>query len=159
MFGGAKHKLLPRQSLCFIASNMVFHTTKRYLWRSETLPLAILSFVNRTITDEYPCNHLSINALRITSKNGVFSTEWLFRDQHPPFFWLKTWCLFDKSPFCRMRNNKWCLLASDKGSQPLQHNTRSNAHGISSFEYKSFYTLLSWGHAPVIFRKRNWFDL
>ena len=32
---------------------------------------------------------------------------------------------------------------------PLQHNTRSNAHGISSFEYKSFYTLLSWGHAPV----------
>jgi hypothetical protein len=74
-FRTAKHKLWPPQRSCFIASNISFRTTKRYLWRSETIPLANLYFVNREITDLNPCNKLSVNALRKTSKNAFFSTE------------------------------------------------------------------------------------
>ena len=55
--------------------NMVFHTAKHNLWRSETLPLANSYFVNRPFTDKYPCNHLSINTLQKTSKIAVFSTK------------------------------------------------------------------------------------
>jgi len=54
---------------------MTFHTTKPYLWRSETLPLANPFFVNREITDKLLHNHLSINTLRKTPKIAVFSTE------------------------------------------------------------------------------------
>ena len=103
MFGIAKHKLWPRQRLCLVAWNMTFHTTKHGLSRNETLPLANSSFVNRPFTDKYPCNHLSINTLRKTTKIAVFSTEWPFRDQYPPFFGLKIRILFDKIPFCRIR--------------------------------------------------------
>ena len=51
---------------------------KHGLSRSETLPLANSYFVNRTITDEQSCNHLSLNDLRKTSKNALFSTGKLF---------------------------------------------------------------------------------
>ena len=98
----AKGKLWRSQSLCFIASNITFHTAKHGLSCSETLPLAILCFVNHTITNKYPCNHLSINTLRKTSKIAVFSTEVPFRDLHPPFFLVKIRILFDKISFCRM---------------------------------------------------------
>jgi hypothetical protein len=74
-FRTAKGKLSPRQRPCFIASNMVFHTTKRYLWRGKTIPLANFDFVNRTFTVLNSCNHLSVNILQKTSKNDVFSTE------------------------------------------------------------------------------------
>ena len=37
-------------------------------------------------------------------KNGVFSTEWLFRDQYPLFFGLKIRILFDKISFNRIWN-------------------------------------------------------
>ena len=76
---------------------MVFHTTKHNLWRSETIPLANLFFVNREITDKYSCNHLSDNTLRKTSKNAVFSAKRPFRDQYPPFFGAKIRIFIDKS--------------------------------------------------------------
>ncbi len=59
---------------------------KPYLSRNETLPFANSDFVNRMFTNNYPCNNLSVNALRKTSKNGVFSVEGPFRCQYPPFF-------------------------------------------------------------------------
>ena len=71
-FHTAKGKLWPRQRPCFTASNMTFHTAKLYLSRTKTLPLANSFFVNRPFTVLNPCNRLSINALRKTSKNGVF---------------------------------------------------------------------------------------
>ena len=74
----AKGKLWPRQRLCFIASNMVFHTTKHGLSRYETLPLANLDFVNCTFTDKQSHNNLSVNTLRKTSKIALFSTGKLF---------------------------------------------------------------------------------
>ena len=80
----AKHKLWLRQRPCFIASNITFHTTKLYLSRTKTLPLANSDFVNREITVYNPCNHLSANMLRKTSKNAVFSTEWPFRSRRGP---------------------------------------------------------------------------
>ena len=88
-FRTVKPKGWPRQRPCFIAWNMVFHTMKPYLWRTETLPFAIPSFVNRPFTIEYPCNYLSFSDLRKTSKIALFSSEWPFRDQHPPFFGVK----------------------------------------------------------------------
>ena len=96
-FRTAKHKLWPPQRPCFIASNITFHTTKPYLSRSETLPLANLYFVNRPFTVQNSRNHLSSNTLRKTSKNAVFSTEGPFRCQHPLFFGVKIRILFDKS--------------------------------------------------------------
>ena len=83
-FRSTKGKLWPRQRLCLVAWNITFHTTKHGLSRNETLPLANLLFVNCPFTDEYPCNHLSFNTLRKTSKNGVFSTEWPFRSRRWP---------------------------------------------------------------------------
>ena len=83
-FHTSKGKLWRGQSLCFIASNMTFHTTKHGLWRNETLPLANSDFVNRQITVYNPCNHLSANILRKTSKIAVFSTEWPFRSRRGP---------------------------------------------------------------------------
>ena len=53
---------------------------KDNLSRTETLPLANSDFVNRQITVKNSYNKLSVNTLRKTSKNGVFSTEGLFRD-------------------------------------------------------------------------------
>ena len=50
-FRTAKGKLWLPQRSCFIASNISFRTTKRYLSRGETIPLANLYFVNREITD------------------------------------------------------------------------------------------------------------
>ena len=121
-FHTARGKLWRGQSLCFIASNMVFHTTKPYLWRSETLPLANSDFVNRPFTVLNPCNHLSINMLRKASKNGVFSTEWPFRDQYPPFFGVKIRILFDKFP----SYTPW------KGiERPAQGNTLRNKNGAT----------------------------
>ncbi len=79
---------------------------KHGLSRSETLPLANLFFVNHQMTDEYSCNHLSVNDLQKTSKNGVFSAERHFRDLYPLFFGVKIRILFDKSPFSRMHNCK-----------------------------------------------------
>ena len=83
-FHTAKGKLWRGQSLCFIASNITFHTAKHNLWRSETLSLANSDFVNRQITVYNPCNHLSANTLRKTSKIDVFSTEWPFRSRRGP---------------------------------------------------------------------------
>ena len=83
-FRTAKHKLSPSQRPCFTASNMTFHTTKHNLWRSETLPFANLLFVNRAITDLFPCNHLSVNALQKPSKIAFFSTERSFRSRRCP---------------------------------------------------------------------------
>ena len=54
---------------------MTFHTTKHGLSHDETLALANLFFVNRSITNQHLCNQLSANALRKTSKNAFFSTE------------------------------------------------------------------------------------
>ena len=88
-FRTAKHKLWPRQRSCFTASNITFHTTKHGLSRCETLPLANLYFVNHPITNQYPRNHLSINALQKTAKIAVFLTDCPFRCQHPPFFGVK----------------------------------------------------------------------
>ena len=48
---------------------------RHYLSRNETLPLANLLFVNRSITDNYSRNHLSVNSLRKTSKIALFSAE------------------------------------------------------------------------------------
>jgi hypothetical protein len=127
-FRTAKHKLWPRQRPCFIASNITFHTTKPYLSRSETLPLANLDFVNRPFTVQNSRNHLSSNTLRKTSKIAVFSTEWPFRCQHPLFFGVKIRILFDKFPLCRMRifiamrqalamsDSKWCQRYRTNGS-------------------------------------------
>ena len=81
-FRTVKPKGWPRQRPCFIAWNMVFHTMKPYLWRTETLPFAIPSFVNRPFTIEYPRNHLSVNALRKTSKIALFSSEEQFVQKH-----------------------------------------------------------------------------
>ena len=103
-FHTAKGKLSSRQRPCFIALNISFRTTKRYLWQSETIPLANFDFVNRPFTVLNSCNHLSVNILQKTSKNGVFSTEWPFRDQYPLFFGVKIRILFDKIPFFPMRN-------------------------------------------------------
>ena len=83
-FHTAKGKLSSRQRPCFIALNISFRTTKRYLWRSETIPLANFDFVNRPFTVLNSCNHLSVNILQKTSKNGVFSTEWPFRSRRWP---------------------------------------------------------------------------
>ena len=83
-FHTSKGKLWRGQSLCFIASNMVFHTTKPYLSRTKTLLLTNLYFVNRPFTVLNPCNHLSANMLRKTSKIDVFSTEWPFRTRRCP---------------------------------------------------------------------------
>ena len=69
---------------------------KHGLSRDETLPLAILCFVNHTITNKYPRNHLSINDLPKTSKIGVFLTECLFRDQYPLFFGVKIRIIYYK---------------------------------------------------------------
>ena len=77
-FRTAKGKLSPRQRPCFIASNMVFHTTKRYLWRSETIPLANSFYVNRSVTDDVFCNYLSANKLQKTSKNAFFPAKNIF---------------------------------------------------------------------------------
>ena len=74
-FRTAKHKLWPPQRPCFTVSNISFGTTKRYLWRSETIPLANSSFVNRPITIQYSYNHLSVNALRKASKIALFSPK------------------------------------------------------------------------------------
>jgi len=46
-FHTAKGKLSSHQRPCFIALNISFRTTKRYLWRSETIPLANPFYVNR----------------------------------------------------------------------------------------------------------------
>ena len=54
---------------------------KPYLSRTESIPFANFDFVNRPFTVLNSCNHLSFNALRKTSKNGVFSAEGLFRCQ------------------------------------------------------------------------------
>ena len=116
-FHTAKGKLWPRQRLCFIAWNMVFHPAKPYLSRTKTLPFANSDFVNRPFTDKYPCNHLSINTLRKTTKVGVFSTEWPFRELHPPFFGLKIRILFDKIPFTRI----WNPGVSSVGICNVQH--------------------------------------
>ena len=51
---------------------------KPYLSRNETLPFANSDFVNRSITNIHSCNHLSINALRKTSKIALFPTENIF---------------------------------------------------------------------------------
>ena len=45
---------------------------KPYLSRTKTLPLANPYFVNRLFTNNYPCNNLSVNALRKTSKKALF---------------------------------------------------------------------------------------
>jgi len=100
----AKHKRWPGQRPCFIASNITFHTVKHGLSRNETIPLANLYFVNREVTDNNPCNHLSDNDLPKTSKNDVFSTERPFRDQYPLLFGVKIRILFDKIPFTRIWN-------------------------------------------------------
>ena len=42
---------------------MTFHAVKHGLSRDETLPLAILCFVNHLFTSKNPCNHLSVNTL------------------------------------------------------------------------------------------------
>ena len=70
----AKDKLSHCETLALTAPKVMFGRMKHGLSRNETLPLANLLFVNRPFTDEYPCNHLSFNTLRKTSKNGVFST-------------------------------------------------------------------------------------
>ena len=104
-FHRAKRKLWPRQRPCFIAPNITFHTTKHNLSRCETLPLANSYFVNYPITNQYPCNHLSVNALPKTAKIAVFLTEWPFRCQHPPFFGVKIRIFLDKFPLCWIRNS------------------------------------------------------
>ena len=69
---------------------------KPYLSHGETLPLANLFYVNRSITIEHPYNHLSANTLPKTSKNGVFPTDSPFRCQHPLFFGVKIRSFLDK---------------------------------------------------------------
>jgi hypothetical protein len=49
-FRCAKHNLWVAQSLCFVRWNITFHTMKPYLSHGETLPLANLFYVNRSIT-------------------------------------------------------------------------------------------------------------
>ena len=106
-FRTAKHKLWPRQRSCLVAWNMTFHTTKPYLSRTKSLPLANLYFVNRPFTVQNSRNHLSSNTLRKTSKITVFLTEWPFRCQHPLFFGVKIRIFLYKSPHSRMPNCKW----------------------------------------------------
>ena len=110
-FHRAIHKLWPRQRLCFIASNITFHTTKHGLSCCETLPLANLYFVNRTITNQYPRSHLSINALQKTAEIAVFWPTALFVVSTPCFLGSKFEYSFTKvamniSPhkFCRISN-------------------------------------------------------
>ena len=43
---------------------------------------------------------MSISELRKTSKNGIFSTECLFRCQHPLFFGVKIRIFLDKYAAC-----------------------------------------------------------
>ena len=125
---------------------MVFHTTKHNLWRSETIPLANLFFVNREITDKCPCNHLSDNTLRKTSKNAVFSTKRPFRDQYPPFFGAKIRIFIDKSQKAIQTLYKRITLgmpniermmpaASDKGkpmtrTDAVRHRTKVASHTV-----------------------------
>ena len=98
-FRCAKHNLWVAQSLCFVRWNITFHTMKPYLSHGETLPLANLFYVNRSVTIKHPCNHLSANTLPKTSKIAVFSTESPFRCQHPLFFGVKIRILFDNSKY------------------------------------------------------------
>ena len=108
-----------RQRSCFVASNITFHTTKHGLWRSETIPLANSFFVNRPFTDINPCNYMSISELRKTSKNGIFSTEWPFRCQHPLFFGVKIRILFDKIWGCQKHQIKDTSLWNKKTAIPV----------------------------------------
>ena len=85
---------------------------KPYLSHGETLPLANLFYVNRSITIEHPCNHLSANTLPKTSKIAVFSTDSPFRCQHPLFFGVKIRILFDNSKY--VANGVGSLLSSLK---------------------------------------------
>ena len=86
-FRTVKGKVWLRQRSCFIASNMVFHTTKRYLWRGETIPFANFDFVNRTFTVLNSCNHLSVNILQKTSKKWRFFDRVTLSFAQMPFIW------------------------------------------------------------------------
>ena len=85
----AKAKVSHPHTLALTAPKLMFHRMKHDLSHDETLPLANSDFVNRTFTNNYPCNNLSVNALRKTSKNGVFSAEGPSRCQHPPLLGVK----------------------------------------------------------------------
>ena len=89
---------------------------KPYLWRNETLPFVNSDFVNRQITDKYTYNYLSVNVLRKTSKNGVFSTERPFRDQYPLFFGLKIRIFLDKISKLKIMHNKLPIPSNEEDS-------------------------------------------
>ena len=117
-FRCAKHNLWVAQSLCFVRWNITFHTMKPYLSHGETLPLANLFYVNRSITIEHPCNHLSANTLPKTSKNAVFSTESPFRCQHPLFFGVKIRSFLDKilKILCFKKDRVWRFVKRGSGN-------------------------------------------
>ena len=72
------------QRICLVALNISFSTTKRYLWRGETLPLANSDYVNREITDKNLCNNLSINALQKSTKSGLLFDQKYFCSERRP---------------------------------------------------------------------------
>ena len=101
----------------------MFRRVKGYVWGDETWSLARSKLRFRgaranlsqneewrmkseesTFTVLNPRNQLLINTLQKTSKNGVFSTEWPFRDQYPLFYGVKIRILFDKISFNRIWN-------------------------------------------------------
>ena len=56
----------------------MFHRLKHGLSHDETIPLANPFYVNRSVTDDVFCNHLSANKLQKTSKNAFFPAKNIF---------------------------------------------------------------------------------